>query len=125
MVPLGLVLAILLFALLVIASFWLLTAVLCASREAHEFELVTLTDNLNCAADHEEGLLSHMVHILKVSAAPAWLPAGSFPPSTAVTKGVLPSPGHSPGRRDLCGGGRGFSCQQSVRGRKWRNLESL
>ncbi|XP_075888233.1 arf-GAP with Rho-GAP domain, ANK repeat and PH domain-containing protein 1 isoform X2 [Nelusetta ayraudi] len=39
--------------------------------EAHEFELVTLSDNLNCAADHEEGLLSHMVHILK-----AILPGG-------------------------------------------------
>lgn len=39
----------------------------CVSRDTHEFELVTLSDSLTCAADHEEALLSHMVHILKVS----------------------------------------------------------
>lgn len=29
--------------------------------------MVTLNDQLICAADHQEGLLSHMVHILKVN----------------------------------------------------------
>nr|XP_046266473.1 arf-GAP with Rho-GAP domain, ANK repeat and PH domain-containing protein 1 isoform X2 [Scatophagus argus] len=33
---------------------------------AHEFEMVTLNDNLICAADSEDELLSHLVHILKV-----------------------------------------------------------
>ncbi|XP_070773991.1 arf-GAP with Rho-GAP domain, ANK repeat and PH domain-containing protein 1 isoform X2 [Enoplosus armatus] len=33
---------------------------------AHEFEMVTLSDQLICAADNEEALLSHLVHILKV-----------------------------------------------------------
>lgn len=33
---------------------------------AHEFELVTLSDQLICAADHQEALLTHLVHILKV-----------------------------------------------------------
>ncbi|XP_071369447.1 arf-GAP with Rho-GAP domain, ANK repeat and PH domain-containing protein 1-like [Centroberyx affinis] len=32
----------------------------------HEFEMVTLTDRLSCAADTQEALLSHLVHILKV-----------------------------------------------------------
>ncbi|XP_044078447.1 arf-GAP with Rho-GAP domain, ANK repeat and PH domain-containing protein 1 [Siniperca chuatsi] len=33
---------------------------------AHEFEMVTLSDQLICAADNKEGLLTHLVHILKV-----------------------------------------------------------
>ncbi|XP_041808379.1 arf-GAP with Rho-GAP domain, ANK repeat and PH domain-containing protein 1 [Chelmon rostratus] len=33
---------------------------------AHEFEMVTLSDKLICAADNQEELLSHLVHILKV-----------------------------------------------------------
>ncbi|XP_070712118.1 arf-GAP with Rho-GAP domain, ANK repeat and PH domain-containing protein 1 [Pempheris klunzingeri] len=33
---------------------------------AHEFEMVTLSDQLICAADNQEALLSHLVHILKV-----------------------------------------------------------
>ncbi|XP_067465193.1 arf-GAP with Rho-GAP domain, ANK repeat and PH domain-containing protein 1 isoform X2 [Thunnus thynnus] len=33
---------------------------------AHQFEMVTLGDQLICAADDEEVLLSHMTHILKV-----------------------------------------------------------
>ncbi|CAB1315899.1 unnamed protein product [Coregonus sp. 'balchen'] len=32
----------------------------------HAFELVTLTDQLLCSADTEEGLLTHLLHILKV-----------------------------------------------------------
>ncbi|XP_029925434.1 arf-GAP with Rho-GAP domain, ANK repeat and PH domain-containing protein 1 [Myripristis murdjan] len=32
----------------------------------HEFEIVTLTDQLICAADTQEMLLSHFVHVLKV-----------------------------------------------------------
>lgn len=38
---------------------------LCFSR-AHQFEIVTLTDQLICAADSREGLSDHLVHILKV-----------------------------------------------------------
>ncbi|XP_030602451.1 arf-GAP with Rho-GAP domain, ANK repeat and PH domain-containing protein 1 [Archocentrus centrarchus] len=33
---------------------------------AHQFEIVTLRDQLICAADDREGLLNHLVHILKV-----------------------------------------------------------
>nr|XP_024657510.1 arf-GAP with Rho-GAP domain, ANK repeat and PH domain-containing protein 3-like [Maylandia zebra] len=33
---------------------------------AHQFEIVTLTDQLICAADSREGLSDHLVHILKV-----------------------------------------------------------
>ncbi|XP_031734954.1 arf-GAP with Rho-GAP domain, ANK repeat and PH domain-containing protein 1 [Anarrhichthys ocellatus] len=33
---------------------------------AHQFEMVTLSGQLICAADNEEALLSHLVHILKV-----------------------------------------------------------
>ncbi|XP_045896923.1 arf-GAP with Rho-GAP domain, ANK repeat and PH domain-containing protein 1 isoform X2 [Micropterus dolomieu] len=33
---------------------------------AHEFEMVTLSDQLACAADNNEALLDHLVHILKV-----------------------------------------------------------
>nr|XP_020446852.1 arf-GAP with Rho-GAP domain, ANK repeat and PH domain-containing protein 1-like [Monopterus albus] len=33
---------------------------------AHEFEMVTLSNELICAADDKEGLLNHLVHILKV-----------------------------------------------------------
>ncbi|XP_019219136.1 uncharacterized protein LOC102077808 isoform X2 [Oreochromis niloticus] len=33
---------------------------------AHQFEIVTLTDQLICAADNREGLSNHLVHILKV-----------------------------------------------------------
>ncbi|XP_042370448.1 uncharacterized protein LOC121964301 [Plectropomus leopardus] len=33
---------------------------------SHQFELVTLSDQLICAADNKEALLSHLVHILKV-----------------------------------------------------------
>uniref|UniRef100_UPI0037E7D9A1 arf-GAP with Rho-GAP domain, ANK repeat and PH domain-containing protein 1 isoform X2 n=1 Tax=Semicossyphus pulcher TaxID=241346 RepID=UPI0037E7D9A1 len=33
---------------------------------AHQFEMVTLSDQLICAADDQEALLSHLVHILKV-----------------------------------------------------------
>ncbi|XP_010729768.3 arf-GAP with Rho-GAP domain, ANK repeat and PH domain-containing protein 1 isoform X1 [Larimichthys crocea] len=32
----------------------------------HEFEMVTLSDQMICAADNQEELMSHMVHILKV-----------------------------------------------------------
>ncbi len=40
---------------------------LCVFRAAHEFEMVTLSDQLICAADNQEALLSHLVHILKVN----------------------------------------------------------
>ncbi|XP_059207922.1 arf-GAP with Rho-GAP domain, ANK repeat and PH domain-containing protein 1 [Centropristis striata] len=33
---------------------------------AHQFEMVTLNDQLICAADNEDGLLTHLHHILKV-----------------------------------------------------------
>ncbi|KAI3373370.1 hypothetical protein L3Q82_006663 [Scortum barcoo] len=33
---------------------------------AHEFEMVTLSDQLICASDSQEALMSHLVHILKV-----------------------------------------------------------
>ncbi|XP_063343748.1 arf-GAP with Rho-GAP domain, ANK repeat and PH domain-containing protein 1 [Pelmatolapia mariae] len=33
---------------------------------AHQFEIVTLTDQLICAADNREGLSNHLLHILKV-----------------------------------------------------------
>ncbi|XP_049447878.1 arf-GAP with Rho-GAP domain, ANK repeat and PH domain-containing protein 1 [Epinephelus fuscoguttatus] len=32
----------------------------------HQFEMVTLSDQMICAADNKEALLSHLVHILKV-----------------------------------------------------------
>ncbi|XP_053188009.1 arf-GAP with Rho-GAP domain, ANK repeat and PH domain-containing protein 1 [Scomber japonicus] len=35
-------------------------------QAAHQFEIVTLSDHLICVADDDEGLLSHMTHILKV-----------------------------------------------------------
>ncbi|XP_069395470.1 arf-GAP with Rho-GAP domain, ANK repeat and PH domain-containing protein 1 isoform X2 [Paralichthys olivaceus] len=34
--------------------------------EAHEFEMVTLSDQLICAADDHDALMTHLVHILKV-----------------------------------------------------------
>ncbi|KAM7397380.1 hypothetical protein PAMA_005606 [Pampus argenteus] len=34
---------------------------------AHQFKMVTLSDQLICAADDEEVLLSHMTHILKIN----------------------------------------------------------
>lgn len=60
---------------------------------------MTLTDNLTCAADHEEALLSHMVHILKVSgtlAQPLVLAQRSSM-TTTITKGVLPFQAILPG----------------------------
>lgn len=39
----------------------------CSFRVAHAFEMVTLSDQLICAADSEEELLGHLVHILKVN----------------------------------------------------------
>ncbi|XP_074468354.1 arf-GAP with Rho-GAP domain, ANK repeat and PH domain-containing protein 1 [Sebastes fasciatus] len=33
---------------------------------AHEFEMVTLSEQLSCTADNQEALLSHLVHIMKV-----------------------------------------------------------
>lgn len=36
-------------------------------RAAHQFEMVTLSEQLICAADDDEVLLSHMTHILKVT----------------------------------------------------------
>ncbi|KAM8899811.1 arf-GAP with Rho-GAP domain, ANK repeat and PH domain-containing protein 1 isoform 2-T2 [Spinachia spinachia] len=41
-------------------------------RQANQFEMVTLNNQLICAADNKEALLSHLVHILKVI-----LPGGS------------------------------------------------
>lgn len=40
---------------------------LCVFRPTHEFEMVTLSDQMICAADNQEELMSHMVHILKVN----------------------------------------------------------
>ncbi|XP_035530705.1 arf-GAP with Rho-GAP domain, ANK repeat and PH domain-containing protein 1-like isoform X2 [Morone saxatilis] len=39
---------------------------MCVFRPAHEFEMVTLSDQLICAADNQDELLSHLVYILKV-----------------------------------------------------------
>nr|XP_029476849.1 arf-GAP with Rho-GAP domain, ANK repeat and PH domain-containing protein 1-like isoform X2 [Oncorhynchus nerka] len=37
-----------------------------SNGSTHEFEMVTLTDELVCNADTEEGLLNHLLHILRV-----------------------------------------------------------
>lgn len=36
-------------------------------RSGHEFELVTLSDQIICTADHQEAMQSHLVYILKVN----------------------------------------------------------
>ncbi|KAF4077234.1 hypothetical protein AMELA_G00205640 [Ameiurus melas] len=36
------------------------------SGQTHEFEILTLTDNLTCSADTQDQLLNHMQHIVKV-----------------------------------------------------------
>lgn len=35
--------------------------------QTHEFEILTLTDNLTCSADTQDQLLNHMQHIVKVT----------------------------------------------------------
>ncbi|MCI4387055.1 hypothetical protein PGIGA_G00069670 [Pangasianodon gigas] len=37
-----------------------------SAGETHEFEILTLTDNLTCSADTQDQLLNHMLHIIKV-----------------------------------------------------------
>ncbi|XP_058271639.1 arf-GAP with Rho-GAP domain, ANK repeat and PH domain-containing protein 2 isoform X1 [Hemibagrus wyckioides] len=37
-----------------------------STGQTHEFEILTLTDNLTCIADTQEMLLNHMLHIIKV-----------------------------------------------------------
>ena len=39
----------------------------CVFRQVHEFEMVTLNDQLICATDNQDALQSHLVHILKVN----------------------------------------------------------
>lgn len=39
----------------------------CGFRPGHEFELVTLNEQIICSADHQEALQSHLVYILKVN----------------------------------------------------------
>lgn len=36
-------------------------------RPGHEFELVTLSDQIICTADNQEAMQSHLVYILKVN----------------------------------------------------------
>ncbi|MBN3297453.1 ARAP1 protein, partial [Amia calva] len=38
----------------------------CSSGPIHEFEMLTLTDRLQCTADTHQNLMSHMLHIIKV-----------------------------------------------------------
>ncbi|XP_029526027.2 arf-GAP with Rho-GAP domain, ANK repeat and PH domain-containing protein 1-like [Oncorhynchus nerka] len=38
----------------------------CSNGPTHAFEMVTLTDQLLCSSDTEDGLLIHLLHILKV-----------------------------------------------------------
>ncbi|XP_055797306.1 arf-GAP with Rho-GAP domain, ANK repeat and PH domain-containing protein 1-like [Salvelinus fontinalis] len=38
----------------------------CSNGPTHAFEMVTLTDQLLCSSDTEDGLLVHLLHILKV-----------------------------------------------------------
>lgn len=46
----------------------LILTVLCRGfSPGHEFELVTLRDQIICTADHQEAMQSHLVYILKVN----------------------------------------------------------
>ncbi|MCJ8741283.1 hypothetical protein PDJAM_G00068800 [Pangasius djambal] len=37
-----------------------------SAGQTHEFEILTLTDNLTCSADTQDQLLNHMLHIIRV-----------------------------------------------------------
>lgn len=54
-------------------SLYFITSSSCVFRAAHQFEMVTLSDQLICVAEDKETLLTHLVHILKVNLTP-----GSF-----------------------------------------------
>ncbi|XP_034088103.1 arf-GAP with Rho-GAP domain, ANK repeat and PH domain-containing protein 1-like isoform X1 [Gymnodraco acuticeps] len=66
---------------------------------ALQFEMVTLSDQLICAADNQEALLSHLVHILKVIL-PGGVSYAEVGGSSAVSRVRVIEVGGAPGQTD-------------------------